>query len=41
MLAIDWLVHTVINLRHESQHGLSVIHLVAFLLVIAGIVSKN
>lgn len=41
MLAIDWLVHAAINPRHESQHVLFVIRLVAFLLIIAGIVSKN
>ena len=41
MLAIDWLVHAAVSPRHESQHYLFVIRLVAFLLIIAGIVSKN
>jgi hypothetical protein len=41
MLAIDSFAHAVLNPRHESQHYLFLIRLVAFLLIIAGIVSKS
>jgi len=41
MLAIDWLAAALLNPPHESQHYLFVFRLVAFLLIIAGIVSKN
>ena len=41
VLAIDWLVHAVVKPQHESQHLLFLIRLVAFLLIIAGIISKN
>jgi hypothetical protein len=41
VLGIDWLTHAVLNPRHESQHYLFLIRLVAFLLIIAGIISKS
>jgi len=41
VLAIDWLAHALFNPRHESQHYLFLIRLLAFLLIIAGIVDKN
>ena len=41
LMAIDWLTHALVSPRHESQHYLFVIRVVAFLLIIAGIVSKN
>jgi hypothetical protein len=40
-LAVDWLAHALWNPRHEHQHYLFIIRLVAFLLIIAGIVSKS
>ena len=41
VLAIDWLAHGLLIPRHESQHYLFLIRLVAFVLIIAGIVDKN
>lgn len=41
ILAIDWLAPVIINPRHESQHYLFIIRLVAFVMIIAGIVAKN
>ena len=41
MLAVDWSAQAVLSPRHESQHYLFLIRLVAFLMIIAGIVSKN
>jgi hypothetical protein len=41
MLGIEWLAHAFLNPPRESQHYLFVFRLVAFLLIIAGIASKN
>ena len=41
VLAIDWLAHALVNPRHESQHYLFLIRLLAFLLILAGIADKN
>lgn len=41
VLAVDWLAHALLAPRHESQHYLFLIRLVAFVLIIAGIVDKN
>ena len=41
VLAVDWLVRALVNPRHESQHYLYLIRLLAFLLIIAGIADKN
>jgi hypothetical protein len=41
ILGIDWLAHALLNPRHESQHYLFIFRLVAFLLIIAGIISKS
>jgi predicted PurR-regulated permease PerM len=41
ILAVDWLVRALVNPRHESQHYLYLIRLLAFLLIIAGIADKN
>ena len=41
MLTLDWLARAVLNPRHESQHYFFLIRLLAFLLIIAGIVAKN
>lgn len=41
VLAVDWLAHALLAPRHESQHYLYLIRLVAFLLIIAGIIDKN
>jgi len=41
VLGLDWAVHAVVVPRHESQHYLFLLRLVAFLLIIAGIVAKN
>lgn len=41
VLAVDWLAHALLVPRHESQHYLFLIRLVAFVLIIAGIVDKN
>jgi hypothetical protein len=41
VLAIDWLAHALFTPRHDSQHYLFLIRLLAFLLIIAGIVDKN
>jgi zinc transporter ZupT len=41
MFATQWLAQAVLNPRHESEHYLYLIRLVGFLLIIAGIVSKN
>lgn len=41
VLAIDWLAHALVNSRHESQHYLFLIRLLAFLLILAGIADKN
>jgi len=41
VLAADWVAHATVIPRHESQHYLFLIRLVAFVLIIAGIVDKN
>jgi zinc transporter ZupT len=41
VLSVDWLARAFLEPRHESQHYLFLIRLVAFLLIIAGIVDKN
>lgn len=41
ILAVDWVAPAVINPRHESQHYLFIIRLIAFVMIIAGIVAKN
>jgi len=41
VLTVDWLTRAVLSPRHESQHYLFLIRLLAFLLIIAGIVAKN
>jgi hypothetical protein len=41
VLAVDWLGQGLVIPRHESQHYLFLIRLVAFILIIAGIVAKN
>jgi len=41
MLGVDWFVHALVNASHETQHYLYLIRLGAFVLIIAGIISKN
>jgi hypothetical protein len=41
VLAVDWALHAVVVPRDESQHYSFLVRLVAFLLIIAGIVAKN
>jgi hypothetical protein len=41
VLTVDWVTRALLNPRHESQHYLYLIRLIAFLLIIAGIVTKN
>jgi hypothetical protein len=41
VLACDWLVQAFVVPRHESQHYLFLIRLLAFALILAGIVDKN
>jgi hypothetical protein len=41
LLAVDWFAHALLVPRHESQHYLFIIRLAAFVLLIAGIISKN
>ena len=41
VLAVDWLAHALLVPRHESQHYLFLIRLVAFVLIIAGIVNNR
>jgi hypothetical protein len=41
VLAVDWLLRALVNPRHESQHYLYLIRLLAFLLIFAGIADKN
>ena len=41
VLAVDWTAHAIVVPRHESQHYLFLFRLLAFLLIIAGIIAKN
>ena len=41
MFALQWLAQGFLNPRHESEHYLYLVRLLGFLLIIAGIVSKN
>ena len=41
VLACDWLVQACVTPRHESQHYIFLIRLLAFLLIIGGVVDKN
>jgi hypothetical protein len=41
VLTLDWVARALLSPRHESQHYLFLIRLLAFLLIIAGIVVKN
>ena len=41
VLACDWLVRACVIPRHESQHYMFLIRLLAFLLIIAGVADKN
>jgi hypothetical protein len=41
VLTFDWLARALLSPRHESQHYLFLIRLLAFLLIIAGIAAKN
>lgn len=41
MLGLEWLLHALLNPRHETQHYLFIPRLLAFLLIIAGIISKS
>jgi hypothetical protein len=41
VLTVDWIARTVLTPRHESQHYMFLIRLVAFLLILAGIAAKN
>ena len=41
VLAVDWFAQAFLIPRHERQHFLFLIRLVAFLLIIAGVVDKN
>ena len=40
-LTFGWLTQAVLSLRHENEHYLFLIRLLAFVLIIAGIVAKN
>ena len=41
VLGADWALHAIVVPRHESQHYLFLVRLLAFLLIIAGIIAKN
>ena len=41
VLTVDWIARALLTPRHESQHYLFLIRLLAFLLIIAGIAAKN
>ena len=41
MFALQWFAQALLDPRHESEHYLYLIRLLGFLLIIAGIVSKN
>ncbi|HEY6825984.1 MAG TPA: DUF5985 family protein [Gemmatimonadaceae bacterium] len=41
VLTFDWVARAALTPRHESQHYLFLIRLLAFLLIIAGIAAKN
>jgi hypothetical protein len=41
MLGADWFIHAMVNASHETQHYLYLLRLGAFVLILAGIISKN
>lgn len=41
VLTFDWIARALLTPRHESQHYMFLIRLLAFLLIIAGIAAKN
>jgi hypothetical protein len=41
VLAMDWVAQAFVSPRHEQRHLLFLFRLVAFLLIIAGIIDKN
>jgi len=41
VLTVDWIARAVLTPRHESQHYMFLLRLLAFLLIIAGVVAKN
>ena len=41
LLAINWIEVLYVDVTDETQHGIYVVRLVAFLLLIAAIIDKN
>jgi hypothetical protein len=41
VLGLEWALHAVFSVRQESQHLLFVLRLLAFVLILVGIIDKN